>query len=71
MWTINIQDRGAHIGVRLLHWARDGRYPRPLCDFELIAATGESELALLARCARAVELECEARRLEAYPELPF
>ena len=71
MWTINISRNGLHVDVRVNRWQREGRYPVPLAAFELIDCTQESELAMLARAARAVGLELEARRHEEQPELPL
>jgi hypothetical protein len=69
MWNINIvivQDR---VHVRVLRWKSEGRFPAQLADMELVYCPGESELGLISRCARAVELELEVRRREPEPEL--
>lgn len=71
MITINISLVDGRVRVGVNRWPATGRYPVPLTSFELLDCAGESELALVARCARAVELQCEALRLDAAPELPF
>lgn len=71
MWTFNIQRRELNVYVRVCRWPSSGRYPVELANFVLDDSPAETELALLARAARAVELQLEAARSSEWPELPF
>lgn len=71
MWTINVQRREGNVHVWVCRWPQQGRYPVDLASFVLADQPAESELAMLGRAARAVELELEARRLDEFPELPY
>lgn len=68
MWTITAQHIEAHVRVRVSRWQRGERYPVDLCEFELVDAADEPELALMERVAVAAARECAARRREQQTE---
>lgn len=70
-YTISISPVEENLYVRVSWFGPGQRYPRQLTDFVLDRATAESELGMIARCSRAVEMQCEALRLDEFPELPF
>lgn len=62
MWSFHLHPREGVVAVNVNRWPSQGPYPVVLFSFELIANEEESELGLIERAARAIEIEADRRR---------